>query len=106
MSRRLAANADPTRRLCEPLSNQSARMAGTTDENPRTAEIPMEQTTVNGVDLAYDVEGEGAPLLFIHGAIWADFLRPLATLPSLSWGRRSGFHPCRIGHSGRPAGGC
>jgi pimeloyl-ACP methyl ester carboxylesterase len=65
----------------------------------------MEQTTVNGVELAYDVEGDGAPLLFIHGAIWADFLRPLATQPSLSGLRRIRYHRRGIGDSGGPAGG-
>jgi pimeloyl-ACP methyl ester carboxylesterase len=65
----------------------------------------MEQTTVNGVELAYDVEGEGAPLLFIHGAIWADFLRPLATQPALSGFRRIRYHRRGIGDSSGPAGG-
>jgi pimeloyl-ACP methyl ester carboxylesterase len=65
----------------------------------------MEQTTVNGVELAYDVEGAGAPLLFIHGAIWADFLHPLATQAALSRFRRIRYHRRGIGDSSGPAGG-
>lgn len=65
----------------------------------------MEHTTVNGIDLAYEVEGAGAPLLFVHGAIWADFLRPLAEQPALSGFRRIRYHRRGLGDTGGPAGG-
>jgi pimeloyl-ACP methyl ester carboxylesterase len=65
----------------------------------------MKTTNVNGVDLAYDVQGEGEPVLFIHGAIWADFLRPLAEEPAFSGFRRIRYHRRGYGESGGPAGG-
>jgi pimeloyl-ACP methyl ester carboxylesterase len=37
----------------------------------------MERANVNGVDLAYEVSGEGEPVLLIHGACIADALKPL-----------------------------
>ncbi|WP_350273999.1 alpha/beta hydrolase [Kribbella sp. HUAS MG21] len=64
----------------------------------------MKQTTVNGIELAYSVEGEGAPVVFVHGAIWADFLRPLATQPALSGVRRIRYHRRGMGGSSGPAG--
>lgn len=65
----------------------------------------MEHTTVNGIDLAYDAEGADAPLLFVHGAIWADFLRPLAGQPALSGFRRIRYHRRGLGDTSGPAGG-
>jgi pimeloyl-ACP methyl ester carboxylesterase len=65
----------------------------------------MRTTNVNGIKLAYDIQGEGEPVLFIHGAIWADFLRPLATQPALSGFRRIRYHRRGIGDSSGPAGG-
>jgi pimeloyl-ACP methyl ester carboxylesterase len=37
----------------------------------------MERANVNGVDLAYEVSGEGEPVLLIHGACIADAMKPL-----------------------------
>jgi pimeloyl-ACP methyl ester carboxylesterase len=37
----------------------------------------MERANVNGVELAYEVSGEGEPVLLIHGACIADALKPL-----------------------------
>ncbi|MEI8410685.1 MULTISPECIES: alpha/beta fold hydrolase [unclassified Kribbella] len=65
----------------------------------------MKTTTVNGIELAYDVQGEGEPVLFIHGAIWADFLRPLAEQPALRGFQRIRYHRRGYGESGGPAGG-
>jgi pimeloyl-ACP methyl ester carboxylesterase len=65
----------------------------------------MKTTNVNGIELAYDVQGEGEPVLFIHGAIWADFLRPLAEQPAFSGCRRIRHHRRGYGESGGPAGG-
>ena len=65
----------------------------------------MKTTNVNGIELAYDVQGEGEPVLFIHGAIWADFLRPLAEQPAFSGFQRIRYHRRGYGESGGPAGG-
>ncbi len=65
----------------------------------------MKTTTVNGIELAYDVQGEGEAVLFIHGAIWADFLRPLAEQPAFRGFQRIRYHRRGYGESGGPAGG-
>jgi pimeloyl-ACP methyl ester carboxylesterase len=65
----------------------------------------MKTTNVNGVELAYDVQGAGEPVLFIHGAIWADFLRPLAEQPAFSRFQRIRYHRRGYGESGGSAGG-
>ncbi len=65
----------------------------------------MRTTHVNGIELAYDVQGEGEPVLFVHGAIWADFLRPLAEQPAFSGFQRIRYHRRGYGESGGPAGG-
>jgi pimeloyl-ACP methyl ester carboxylesterase len=65
----------------------------------------MKTTNVNGIELAYDVGGEGEPVLFIHGAIFADFLRPLAEQPAFSGFQRIRYHRRGYGESGGPAGG-
>jgi pimeloyl-ACP methyl ester carboxylesterase len=65
----------------------------------------MKTTSVNGIALAYDVQGEGEPVLFIHGAIWADFLRPLAEEPAFSGCQTIRYHRRGCGESGGPAGG-
>jgi pimeloyl-ACP methyl ester carboxylesterase len=65
----------------------------------------MKTANVNGIKLAYDVQGEGEPVLFIHGAIWADFLRPLADQPAFSRCQRIRYHRRGYGESRGPAGG-
>jgi pimeloyl-ACP methyl ester carboxylesterase len=65
----------------------------------------MKTTHVNGIELAYDVQGQGEPVLFIHGAIWADFLRPLAEQTAFSGFQRIRYHRRGYGESGGPAGG-
>ena len=65
----------------------------------------MRTTNVNGIELAYDIQGEGEPVLFIHGAIWADFLRPLAEQPAFSRFQRIRYHRRGYGASGGTAGG-
>jgi pimeloyl-ACP methyl ester carboxylesterase len=65
----------------------------------------MKTTHVNGIELAYDVQGQGEPVLFIHGAIWADFLRPLGEQPAFSGFRRISYHRRGYGDSGGPADG-
>ena len=65
----------------------------------------MNTSSVNGIELAYDVQGEGEPVLFIHGAIWADFLCPLAEQSAFSGFRRISYHRRGYGETGGPAGG-
>jgi pimeloyl-ACP methyl ester carboxylesterase len=65
----------------------------------------MKTTNVNGIELAYDVQGEGEPVLFIHGALFADFLRPLAEQPAFSGFQRIRYHRRGYGESSGPAGG-
>ena len=36
----------------------------------------MQRVNLNGVDLEYDVQGSGEPLLLIHGSILADAFFP------------------------------
>ena len=65
----------------------------------------MKTTSVNGIELAYEVRGEGEPVLFIHGAIWAEFLRPLAEESAFSGFRRIRYHRRGYGESGGQARG-
>lgn len=65
----------------------------------------MDRIDVNGVRLAYDVQGEGEPMLVIHGAFWADALGPLAGQPALDGYRRIQYHRRGYGDSSGPAGG-
>jgi pimeloyl-ACP methyl ester carboxylesterase len=60
---------------------------------------------VNGIELAYDVQGEGEPVVFIHGAIFADFLRPLAEQPAFRRFQRIRYHRRGYGESGGQASG-
>jgi len=65
----------------------------------------MKTAHVNGIELAYEVHGEGVPVLFVHGAIWADFLRPLAEQAAFTGFKRIRYHRRGYGQSGGPAGG-
>jgi pimeloyl-ACP methyl ester carboxylesterase len=62
----------------------------------------MEHAKVNGVGLAYEVVGSGAPMLFIHGAHLADALKPLVTEPALERFQRIRYHRRGLGGSSRP----
>ncbi|HYE34056.1 alpha/beta hydrolase [Methylocaldum sp.] len=44
----------------------------------------MERVNLNGVDLEYDVQGAGEPLLLIHGSIFADAFFPLLVEPRIA----------------------
>jgi pimeloyl-ACP methyl ester carboxylesterase len=59
----------------------------------------MDKATINGADIAYEVQGEGEPVLFIHGAFIADALRPLADHPSLADVQRIVYHRRGYGES-------
>lgn len=39
----------------------------------------MEKAKINDVEIAYEVSGDGEPVLLIHGALIADAMRPLAS---------------------------
>ena len=65
----------------------------------------MKTAHVNGIELAYDVQGEGEAVLFVHGAIWADFLRPLAGQPAFGRFQRIRYHRRGYGESGGAGGG-
>ena len=100
---RLAANADPSGRSVGQSRIRSSR-GGHRSERTYEQGVPMRTTNVNGIELAYDVQGEGEPVLFIHGAIWADFLRPLAEQPAFSGFKRIRYHRRGYGESGGSAG--
>ncbi len=66
----------------------------------------MERATVNGVELAYEITGEGEPVMFIQGAFIADALRPLSDHPSLADVQRIRYHRRGYGQSsGEPGTG-
>jgi pimeloyl-ACP methyl ester carboxylesterase len=44
----------------------------------------MERSVVNGTTLAYEVAGQGEPVILIHGSFIADAFRPLFAEPSLA----------------------
>jgi pimeloyl-ACP methyl ester carboxylesterase len=64
----------------------------------------MEKASVNGIDLAYEVKGDGEPVLFIQGAFIADALRPLSDHPSLEAMQRIRYHRRGYGSSGGEPG--
>ena len=57
----------------------------------------MQRVHLNGVDLEYDVQGSGEPLVLIHGSILADAFVPLLADPRIAshyrviWYHRRGF---------------
>lgn len=59
----------------------------------------MERLRVDGLELEYQVEGTGEPVVLIHGGVLADGLSPLATQPALAQGHRViSYH--RVGYAG------
>jgi pimeloyl-ACP methyl ester carboxylesterase len=44
----------------------------------------MQRVNLNGVDLEFDVQGSGEPLLLIHGSILADAFVPLLNEPRIA----------------------
>lgn len=57
----------------------------------------MDKARINDVEIAYEVSGEGEPVLLIHGAMIADAMRPLAD--RLSGHRTIVFHRRGYGDS-------
>jgi pimeloyl-ACP methyl ester carboxylesterase len=62
----------------------------------------MRHVRVNGVELAYEVEGRGEPILSIHGAHLADAMRPLVEDPALDRFQRIRYHRRGVGGSSCP----
>ncbi len=48
----------------------------------------MQRVNLNGVDLEYGVQGEGEPLVLIHGSILADGFFPLLNEPRIAGTQR------------------
>jgi pimeloyl-ACP methyl ester carboxylesterase len=48
----------------------------------------LDRAKIDGVELDYEVVGNGEPVVFIHGALIADAFRPLLAEASLASGRR------------------
>lgn len=64
----------------------------------------MDRTQVNGIQIEYEVVGEGEPMLFVHGALVADALLPLVGEPALARFSRIRYHRRGLGGSTQPAG--
>src|SRR5438876_2537647 len=62
----------------------------------------MENATVNGVQLEYEVRGEGEPLLLIHGASVAETFVPLMKEPALARFQLVRYHRRGYAGSGHP----
>ena len=61
----------------------------------------MRQTKINGFELAYEITGDGEPVLLVHGALIADALAPLSSHPSLEPFQLIRYHRRGMGESGR-----
>jgi pimeloyl-ACP methyl ester carboxylesterase len=64
----------------------------------------MELMTVDGVGLAYEVRGDGEPVVLIHAGVCADFFTPLMDQPALSGYRLLRYHRVGYGSSDRVDG--
>jgi pimeloyl-ACP methyl ester carboxylesterase len=58
----------------------------------------VERMTVDGVGLAYEVRGDGEPVVLIHAGVCADFFAPLMDEPALGRYRLVRYH--RVGYGG------
>ena len=60
----------------------------------------MDKTNVNGVDLEFEVQGIGEPVVLVHGSVLADGLAPLLQEPILAQHYRIvRYHRCGFGGS-------
>ena len=65
----------------------------------------MDQAVVNGVTLEYDVQGDGEPVVLVHGGLLADENAPLMREPALTDGYRViNYHRRGFAGSSRPPG--
>jgi len=64
----------------------------------------MERAKTNGVNLEYETQGSGEPVVFIHGALMGDTYRPLMAEPDLKEYRFIGYHRRGYAGSSRPDG--
>src|SRR5688572_9166993 len=62
----------------------------------------MERFTADGVELEYEVRGDGEPVVLIHAALVADFFAPLMGRPELAAYRLVRYH--RAGYAGSGPG--
>ena len=60
----------------------------------------MEKAAINGVDIAFDVKGEGEPVLLIHGGAIADGMKPLMDQPAFAGFKLINYHRRGFGESG------
>jgi pimeloyl-ACP methyl ester carboxylesterase len=64
-----------------------------------------ERAALPDVELAYEVRGEGEPVMLIHAGVLADFFEPLMDEPALTDGYRLvRYHRAGYGESGRVVG--
>ncbi len=61
----------------------------------------MQHVTIDGVRLAYEVHGDGEPVVLIHAGVIADFFAPLMGRPELSGYRLVRYHRAGYGSSDR-----
>jgi pimeloyl-ACP methyl ester carboxylesterase len=59
----------------------------------------MKKITIESTTLAFEIHGSGEPVLFIHGSLLADALRPLVEEPSMGSFRRIHYHRRGYGQS-------
>jgi pimeloyl-ACP methyl ester carboxylesterase len=65
----------------------------------------MLHTSIGDVSLAYEVRGDGEPMLFIHGGLIADWFKPLVAEPALADRYRLiRYHRVGYGESGQITG--
>jgi pimeloyl-ACP methyl ester carboxylesterase len=64
----------------------------------------MERANVNGIELEYDPQGAGHPVLLIHGAFIPDAMRPLGGQDALESYELICYHRRGFADSSRPPG--
>ena len=64
----------------------------------------MQRAKIHGVELEYEVQGSGDPMLLVHGAHIADALRPLGGQDALDPFALIHYHRCGFAGSSRQRG--
>src|SRR5205823_2307422 len=75
-------SAYPSKSLCLGVARNEGACVGDWPERKRRK--PMHRINLDSVDLEYDVQGSGEPVLLIHGSIVADAFLPLLAEPRLT----------------------